>query len=367
MPANTFGDFFSVTTFGESRSIGIGAVIDGCPSGLELSQNDIQLYLNKRKPTGNVSTKDSNRGTAYDFSTHRCENDICEILSGVYNEKTLGTPIAVLVRNSETSSKNYDKLKNIYRPAHADYAYEARYGIRDYRGGGRSSGRETIGRVIGGAIAKKVLDFYLSKMELKKIEAKIWVEEIAGIKTNKIFPDTILPDSVFEKLSYIAKEKDSVGCILCAEILNVPEGLGSPVFNKLDACLAKAIMSIGAVKGFEIGEGFKSASFVGSENNRIDANYAGGICGGISASSKPNFDLSHKERTCSLLFRVAVKAPPSIAKTQVAFNSAGEKIELSITGQHDVCLFPRIVPVIESMTYITLLNAFLESCRFAIA
>lgn len=354
MGANSFGNFFTVTTFGESRSAALGAVIDGCPAGIELTEKDIQIWLDRRKPRAVIGNKEY---TAHVFSTHRDESDVCEILSGVYEGKTLGSPIAVLVRNSETSSKNYDTLKDIYRPSHADYAYETKFGIRDYRGGGRASGRETIGRVIGGAVAKKVLDSYLKKMIRKKIKITIWAEEIAGIKTGKICENDVLPQNVLDKLLYLSREKDSAGCILTGEILNVPEGLGSPVFNKLDAVLAQALMSIGGVKAVEIGNGFKSAALTGSKNNNIEKNYSGGIAGGISAAPLPDFSVPLQSRSCTVLFRLAVKPPPSIGKIQTAFNSAGEKITFSITGEHDICLFPRIVPVVEAMVYLTIMDA----------
>lgn len=363
MGANSFGNFFTVTTFGESRSTALGAVIDGCPAGIALTEKDIQIWLDRRKPCTDVETK---KATAHAFSTHRAENDVCEILSGVYEGKTLGTPIAVLVRNSETSSQNYDTLKDMYRPSHADYAYEARFGIRDYRGGGRASGRETIGRVIGGAVAKKVLDCYFKKIMRKEIKITIWAEEIAGIKTGNVGENDRLPKNVLDKLLYLSREKDSAGCILAGEIVNVPEGLGSPVFNKLDALLAQALMSIGAVKAVEIGNGFKSAALTGSENNDMEKNYSGGIVGGISAAAIPDFSIPVQNRSCTVLFKLAVKPPPSIGKMQTAFNSSGEKVSLSISGQHDICLFPRIVPVVEAMVYVTIMDAVAARCNLSL-
>ncbi|WP_024465505.1 chorismate synthase [Treponema pedis] len=346
MGANSFGRFFTVTTFGESRSLGVGAVIDGCPAGVPLKNEDIQSALNRRKPSpllrGGKEVK-----TAHIFSTTRAEEDLCEILSGVYLEKTLGSPIAVLVKNKETSFKNYENLKDIYRPGHADYAYEIKYGFRDYRGGGRASGRETVGRVIGGACARAFLNSYFEKTGQKKTEIKIWAEEIAGIKTSPVFENSALPENISEKLLQLSREGDSAGCVLSAEVLNVPKGLGSPVFYKLDAVLSQALMSIGAVKGIEIGGGFASASLTASENNKIGKNYSGGISGGISEDN--------------IFFRLSVKAPPSIRKEQTAFNSEGEKIKLSVTGEHDVCLFPRIVPVVEAMVYLTLADSVLAS------
>ena len=337
MGANSFGRFFTVTSFGESRSCGLGAVIDGCPAGIHITREDIQSFLNKRKPQCALNP----------FSTQRAEEDVCEILSGIYENKTLGTPIAVIVKNSEISSAHYEALKDVYRPGHADYAYAIKYGVRDYRGGGRASGRETIGRVIGGAVAKVFLDSYAEKMNREKTVINIWAEEIAGIKTEPLFEDSELPEHIAGKLLSLVKKGDSAGCVLSAKVFNVPKGVGTPVFCKLDSVLAHALMSIGAVKGIEIGGGFTSASLFASENNCITANYAGGIEGGIS--------------TVVITFRLAVKPPPSIRKTQIAFNSRGDKIKLSVTGRHDVCLFPRIVPVVKAMVYMTVADAVLAS------
>lgn len=344
MGSNSFGKIFSVTTFGESRSAAVGAVIDGCPAGIPLIKDDIQKFLNRRKPNSN-----------YLFSTKRKEDDICEILSGVFENKTIGSPISVIVRNNEKTEKNYENLRNIYRPGHADYAYQIKYGFRDYRGGGRSSGRETVGRIIGGGIAKKLLDFYSEKKNLPKIKIKIWAEEIAGIKSSiKIFEDSELPDDIFKHLTEIKEQGDSAGCILYCEILNAYEGLGNPVFEKLDALLASAIISIGAVKGIEFGNGFSAAALTGKENNLTDI--SSGISGGISVCSN-----HRKSASSSILFRIGIKPPPSIKIVQETYTSTGEKINLKIDGNHDICLFPRIIPVIESMAYIVLADSFLAS------
>lgn len=356
MGANSFGRFFTLTTFGESRSAGVGAVIDGCPAGIPLCADDIQKELNRRKP-----------GSSGPFSTRRNEDDICEILSGAFEGRTLGTPIAVLVRNKETSSKDYENLKDVYRPGHADYSYDLKYGHRDYRGGGRSSGRETIGRLIGGAVAKKMLEAFAIKDGKKTIEVQVRAEEIAGIKTSlPLKEDEALPEPIFEKLSALASNGDSAGCILSCSVLNVSEGLGSPVFGKLDAVLSQALMSIGAVKGIEIGGGFYSASITGSENNDISKNFSGGILGGISCNMDYPLNLNHEngrkdENTCQIDFRIAVKPVPSIKMNQASFNKKGEKCMLSVGGNHDICLFPRIVPVVEAMCYLVLADAFLVS------
>ena len=354
MGANSFGRFFTVTTFGESRSAGLGAVIDGCPAGIPLCAEDIQKELNRRKP-----------GSLSPFSTKRNEDDLCEILSGVFEGETLGSPIAVLVRNRETSSKDYENLKDVYRPGHADYAYDVKYGHRDYRGGGRSSGRETIGRLIGGAVAKKLLEAFALKAGKKPIEVQVRAEEIAGLKTEvPLKEDDVLPESIFERLS--ASNGDSSGCVLSCSVLNVPEGLGSPVFSKLDAVLSQALMSIGAVKGIEIGGGFYSASITGSENNDISKKYSGGILGGISCDMSYPLNLNHEngrkdKNTCQIDLRLAVKAVPSIKMNQASFNKRGDKCMLSVGGNHDICLFPRIVPVVEAMCYLVLADAFLVS------
>ena len=356
MGANSFGRFFTLTTFGESRSAGLGAVIDGCPAGIPLCAEDIQKELNRRKP-----------GSSGLFSTKRNEDDICEILSGVFEGKTLGSPIAVLVRNKETSSKDYENLKDVYRPGHADYAYDVKYGHRDYRGGGRSSGRETIGRLIGGAVAKKMLEAFAIKAGKKPIAVHVRAEEIAGLKTEvPLKEDDALPELIFEKLNNLASKGDSAGCILSCSLLNVPEGLGSPVFGKLDAVLSQALMSIGAVKGIEIGGGFFSASISGSENNDISKNYSGGILGGISCNMGYNLNSNYKgnrkdENSCRIDLRLAVKPVPSIKMNQASFNKRGEKCTLSVGGNHDVCLFPRILPVVEAMCYLVLADAFLAS------
>ena len=390
MNANSFGRFFTVTTFGESRSRAVGAVIDGCPAGISLSEKDIQPALDRRKPAGRSGRPCTGEtGGLFDsaqeskaFSTRRAENDCCEILSGVYNGKTLGSPIAVLVKNNETSDKNYERLKHVYRPGHADYAYDLRYGFRDPRGGGRASGRETVGRVIGGAVAKKVLERFTKQNGLKKIQIDIRAAEIAGIKPAKPVPEQgPLPQEIFKKLQTLAEAGDSAGCVLACKVLNVPQGLGSPVFCKLDAVLAQGILSIGAVKGIEFGGGFTCAALTGSVNNDVTADWAGGISGGISASNRPpeigtiktdadrlarrtaqSAFPSSRAEGCTVRFNVAVKPPPSIKVEQPAFTDKGKKTLLSVSGNHDICLFPRIIPVTEAMVYITLADALLARC-----
>lgn len=300
MPGNSFGHLFKVVTFGESHGKAIGVIVDGCPSQINISEDEIQKEIDRRKPI------------LSGISTERREKDKIKILSGIFKQKTLGTPIAIIVENNDTRPEDYEDLKNTFREGHADLTYELKYGIRDYRGGGRSSGRETVARVIASAIAKKILPKNV------KIEGKII--QIGPVKEN------------FKKmLEYIKGLKgDSCGGIVEIRVKNTPKGLGEPVFDKLDADLAKALMSIGAVKGVEIGAGFKAAEIKGSENIKKGENYAGGILGGISDGN-------------DIIIRIAVKPTPSIG----------------IKGRHDKCIVPRIVPIAEAMVAITLADHYL--------
>ena len=312
MPGNTFGKLFNVITWGESHGIALGVVIDGCPPGLHINENDIQKELDKRKPS------------------HRKESDKVQILSGVFKGKTLGTPISMMVFNEDQKPSDYNDLRDVYRPGHADYSYELKYGIRDHRGGGRASGRETVARVMAGAIAKKILE----KVKVK-IESKV-------VKTGDI---------------KAKEQKDSFGGVVEVVIKNPPKGLGEPVFDKLNADLAKAIMSIGGIKGIEFGAGFASAFMKGSENNdefivkngkiRTKTNNSGGILGGISIGE-------------DIVIRVAVKAPSSIGIEQNTINKNLKPAKIEIKGRHDTSLIPRIIPVIESMIYITLADHLLR-------
>ena len=315
MAGNTFGKLYRVSTFGESHGAAVGALIDGCPSKLSLSESDIQVFLDRRRPSDNK------------LSTPRKEKDKVQILSGVFEGKTLGTPICALVYNDDASSSEYETLKNIYRPAHADFTYDKKYGIRDYRSGGRSSGRETIGRVIGGAIAAKVL-----KEKNITIEAK-GTYDAAKLKDNA---------------------NDSIGGTIECIVKGCPVGLGEPVFDKLDAELAKALMSIGAVKGVEIGAGFEVASMLGSENNDeilkdgiTKTNNAGGIVGGISNGN-------------DIILKVAVKPTPTISKEQNTIDVNGNPVKVSLKGRNDICIVDRAVVVVESMVAITILDYYLQ-------
>ncbi|MDD4254741.1 MAG: chorismate synthase [Methanofollis sp.] len=325
---NTFGRFFRVTTFGESHGPAIGAVIDGVPPGLHLAAEDIQPMLDRRRPGGPLASP-------------RKEPDAVEILSGVFEGRTTGTPIALLIRNRDVRSGDYDALRDVFRPGHADYTYLQKYGLRDHRGGGRSSGRETAARVAAGAVAVAVLKTY-------GIAVAGSVREVHG-KTD--------PAEMEAEVRAAAAAGDSVGGIVEVRASGVPPGLGSPVFDKLDAAIAGALMGIGAVKGVEIGEGFAAARLYGSENNdAMDAsgflsNHAGGVLGGISTGQE-------------IVVRLAVKPTPSIALPQRTVDVRGEEREIVIEGRHDPCIAFRLVPVAEAMLALVLVDALLEQAAY---
>lgn len=348
---NTFGEQFKITTFGESHGPAIGCLIQGCPAGLTITPQMIQDALDKRKP-GNNSP----------LVSKRQEPDKIEILSGIYNDKTEGTPIALLIRNINQNSIDYKALENLFRPGHADFTYEAKYhGFQDKRGGGRSSGRETASRVAGGALALELLKSQGIKITAYTIKAagiSITKKDLSEIKQNNLrAPDNEAAEKMQKKIEELKSKGDSAGGIIECIIEGCPAGIGEPVFDKLDAELAKAIMSIGAIKGIEFGDGFLSADSTGSTNNdcmttkdgkiTFDSNHCGGILGGISNGN-------------TIIFRAAVKPVPSITKEQntVVKKADGtfENTQISIQGRHDTCLCPRIVPVIEAMTAITLAN-----------
>lgn len=345
MAGSTYGTLFKITTWGESHGAAVGAVIDGCPAGLSLSGEDIQIYLNRRKPGQSR------------FTTARQESDCAEILSGVFEGKTTGTPISIMVRNQDQRSRDYGRIKDCYRPGHADYTFDAKYGFRDYRGGGRSSGRETIGRVAAGAVASKLLEQLGIKLTsyTRSIGTITIPEEeydFSCIMENKLY----MPSSIYAKkasayLEECMENKDSSGGIIECRITGVPAGIGEPVFDKLDAALARGIMSIGAVKGVEIGDGFLAARAAGSinndafyfEDNRIykRTNHSGGTLGGLSDGS-------------TILIRAAIKPTPSIAREQETVTADGENTTITITGRHDPVIVPRAVVVVESMAALTL-------------
>jgi chorismate synthase len=346
---NTFGQFFRTTTFGESHGVALGCVIDGCPPKIPLTEADIQHELDRRRPGQSGIT------------TGRQEGDRVKILSGIFEGQTLGTPIAMVVFNTDARSADYEKLKSVFRPGHADFTWEAKYGFRDYRGGGRSSGRETVARVMAGAVAKKILS-------LEKIKIYAFAAQIGPLRGTKVDFDFIEknpvraadPSAAKKMEAYILKAKeegDSVGGIVEIVVKGMPLGLGEPVFDKLNADLAKAIVSIPTVKGIEFGSGFGVALKKGSEQNdpftiragkiSIEKNDAGGISGGISTGE-------------DLVMRVAVKPPSSISKSQKTVTKDKKKVEIQVTGRHDPCIIPRFIPVAESMVALTLTDHLLR-------
>lgn len=363
MGQNTIGTIFKVTTFGESHGAALGCVVDGCPAGLTLDSGAIQAELDRRKPG---ATFEGQRNAAV---TSRKEADEAEILSGVFEGRTEGTPIALVIRNTSQHSKDYSNLARTFRPGHADFGYFEKYGWRDYRGGGRSSGRETAARVAAGAIAKQLLN------ALSNIKITAYTERAAGISCEKIdfneieknplrAPDCKAAEKMSAKIEEARLAKDSVGGIVACRVTGMPAGLGEPVFGKLDAELARAMLSIGAIKGIEFGSGFDAADATGSTNNdqmkscadgkkvELVTNNAGGIAGGISNGA-------------DLFFRLAVKPVPSIFQSQktvaAAQDGTFEDSDLVIEGRHDVCLCPRIVPVVEAMCAIVLADAVLQN------
>lgn len=358
MAGSSFGNIFKISTWGESHGKGIGVVIDGCPAGLTLCEEDIQAYLNRRKPGQSR------------FSTPRKEDDTVEILSGIFEGKTTGTPISLVVFNQNQKSKDYSEIASYYRPGHADYTFDMKYGFRDYRGGGRSSGRETIGRVAAGAIAAKILSELgisittysraIGPVEIGASADELLMEDASSLSEKIMDNPLYMPDQKAASLAqnYLEqcmKEQNSAGGIIECLITGMPAGIGDPVFEKLDANLAKAIFSIGAVKGFEIGSGFSAAAATGLTNNdmfRLDetgtvskkTNHAGGILGGMSDGSP-------------IVFRAAIKPTPSVASTQQTVNKSGEMIDINIHGRHDPIIVPRAVVVVEAMAAITVTDA----------
>ena len=350
MAGSIYGKLFRVSTWGESHGKGVGVVIDGCPAGLELCEEDIQKYLNRRKPGQSK------------FSTPRKEDDAVEILSGVFEGKTTGTPISMVVMNKTQRSRDYSEIASYYRPGHADYTFDEKYGFRDYRGGGRSSGRETIARVAAGAVAAKILkelgiEFLTYTKSIGPIEINSFDKE--EINNNSLYmPDKAAAEKAEQYLLDTMKAGDSSGGIAEYVITGMPAGIGETVFDKLDANLAKAIMSIGAVKGFEIGDGMAAAAAVGSYNNDNFAmkdgkpskltNHAGGILGGMSDGS-------------DIVFRAAFKPTPSITHEQKTVNKSGEDIVVSIKGRHDPIIVPRAVVVVEAMAALTVVDLVFEN------
>ena len=350
MAGSSFGQQFRITTWGESHGPALGVVIDGVPAGVPIIEEDIQRFLNRRKPGQSK------------YTTARAEGDQVEILSGVFEGKTTGTPISLMVRNKDQHSKDYSNIAEVYRPGHADFTFQEKYGIRDYRGGGRSSGRETIGRVAAGAIAVKILEQL--GISIVTYSKKIGPVEAQTIDYGEIFqnplymPDAQAAEEAEKYLEECISEKNSAGGVIECVVSGMPVGIGETVFEKLDANLAKAILSIGAVKGFEIGDGFQVADSTGAENNDSFCmsgekpvkltNHSGGVLGGMSDGS-------------DIVFRAAVKPTPSIARSQKTVDIFGEEKEIEITGRHDPVIVPRAVVVVESMAALTIVDALFSN------
>lgn len=348
---NTFGRLFRVTTFGESHGGAVGAIIDGCPPRLAISQAEIQVELDRRRPGQSSVT------------TPRDETDEVHILSGLFQGQTLGTPIALLVHNKDQQPQAYDHLKDVFRPSHADFTYQQKYGLRDHRGGGRSSARETVGRVAAGAIARKVLP---------GVEIVAWVRRIhdleATVDPAKVTreqvesqivrcPDAATAQKMIDKIHALKDAGDSVGGVIECVARRVPVGLGEPVFDRVEAELAKAMLSLPAVKGFEIGSGFAGTYLTGSQHNdpfyndggtvRTRSNHSGGVQGGITNGE-------------DIVFRVAFKPTATIARQQDTVDAAGQDTQLAARGRHDPCVLPRAVPIVEAMAALVLADHFLR-------
>ncbi|WP_417858746.1 chorismate synthase [Xanthomarina gelatinilytica] len=347
MAGNTFGNLFKLTTFGESHGVAIGGIIDGCPPGLKLDFEAIQNDLNRRKP-GQSS-----------IVTQRKEPDSVEFLSGVFEGITTGTPIGFTIKNTNQKSKDYSHIKDVYRPSHADYTYEKKYGIRDYRGGGRSSARETACRVVAGAIAKQLLKevtihAYTSSVGDIFLEKPYQDLDFSKIESNAVrCPDKDTAERMISKIKDIKKQGDTIGGTVTCVLQNVPVGLGEPVFDKLHAELGKAMLSINAVKGFEYGSGFCGAKMTGSEHNDLfnadgstKTNLSGGIQGGISNGM-------------DVYFRVAFKPVATIIQKQNALDSSGNIVEMQGKGRHDPCVVPRAIPIVEAMAALVLADYYL--------
>jgi chorismate synthase len=342
MAGNTYGTIFKLSTFGESHGKAIGGVIDGCPAGIELDLNAIQRDLNRRRPGQSA------------IVTQRKEPDEVEFFSGIFDGKTTGTPIGFAIHNTNQKSKDYSHIKDSYRPSHADYVYDEKYGIRDYRGGGRSSARETASRVVAGAIAKQFLNplsinAYVSAVGKIKLEANPSKVDLSEIENNPVrCPDPIKALEMEEYIKQIRKEGDTIGGIVTCVIKNIPVGLGEPVFDKLHAELGKAMLSINAVKGFEYGSGFNGTTMKGSEHNDLfntdgstKTNKSGGIQGGITNGM-------------DIYFNVAFKPVATIMQKQETINSKGDSVEMQGKGRHDPCVVPRAVPIVEAMAALVL-------------
>ncbi|CAN5310306.1 chorismate synthase [soil metagenome] len=349
MAGNSFGTVLKLTTFGESHGTAIGGILDGCPAGVKLDVEKVQEEMDKRKPGQSA------------IVTQRKEADMVEFLSGIFEGTTTGTPIGFLIQNSNQKSKDYSHIKDTYRPSHADYTYDQKYGIRDYRGGGRSSARETACRVVGGAIARQIIpgiSFITYTSSVGEIEIKKSFEDLDFdlIESNPVrCPDPVSAEKMEALIRDIRSKGDTVGGTVQGIIRNVPIGLGEPVFNKLHAELGKAMLSINAVKGFEFGSGFEGTKMKGSEHNDLfnpdgttRTNLSGGIQGGISNGM-------------DIYYRVAFKPVATIMQKQDTINSKGEEVEMQGKGRHDPCVVPRAVPIVEAMAALVIADFFLQN------
>lgn len=352
--SSTYGKIFKISTFGESHGVAIGVVVEGCPAGLDFDLTFIQHELDRRRPGQSRIT------------TQRQEGDVVQVLSGVFEGKTTGTPIAMVIQNEDQRSKDYSHIATQYRPSHADFTYQTKYGVRDYRGGGRSSARETAARVAAGALAKLLLQqvgvqiyAYVSEVGKLRLEKPYQVLDLSQVDSNAVrCPDTDMANQMFAYIDQIRKQGDSIGGVVSAVVKGVPVGWGEPVFDKLHAELGKAMLSINAVKGFEYGSGFAGTTLLGSEHNdafykddtgnvRTRTNHSGGIQGGISNGE-------------DIFFRVAFKPVATIMQDQESLNQAGETIQVQGKGRHDPCVLPRAVPIVEAMTAIVLADFYLR-------
>ncbi len=355
MPGNSFGELFRITTCGESHGGAVAVIIDGCPPGLQITEHDIQHELDRRRPGQSAIT------------SPRRESDVIQILSGIFEGRTTGTPILLMAQNMDMRPQDYSELKQLYRPSHADFTYSKKYGHRDYRGSGRASARETLARVAAGTIARH----YLKK--IAKVEIVSFVEQVgdifAEVDMDKVTtkavdanivrcPDAKAAKRMISQIEAVKAEGDSLGGVITCVIRNTPVGLGEPVFDKLSADLGKAMLSINAVKGFEIGSGFEGTMLRGSEHNdewtmkkgkaRTTTNHAGGILGGISTGE-------------DIYFRVAFKPVSTIMKTQRTVNTAGKNITMKASGRHDPCVLPRAVPIVDAMAALVLMDHYLRN------
>lgn len=354
MPGNTFGQFFRLTTFGESHGAAIGGIIDGCPAGLEIDFEFIQKELDRRRPGQS------------EIVSQRKESDKVEFLSGIFEGKTTATPIGFIIRNEDAKPEHYEHLKDLFRPSHADYTYQKKYGIRDYRGGGRASARETVSRVVGGAVAQLLLKkhgievvAYTSQVGDIELDQCYKELDFESIDKNEIrCPDEAVAKRMIARIKEVRSEGDTIGGVVTGIALGVPAGLGEPVFDKLQADLAKAMLSINAAKGFDYGWGFRGIAMKGSEMNdefyndegniSLKTNYSGGIQGGISNAE-------------DIWFRVLFKPVSTIMKKQKTVNTKGEEVEFEGGGRHDPCVLPRAVPVVEAMTALVLADHMLRN------